>query len=145
MQWELICGKSFYSNLTQSGLFVGLLIGAWLFGTLSDMYGRKKMLFLSILGCYISGIGYGLAINYYMFLLFRVGFGIFSSGIAIVGYSLMMEVIGTSKRSSVGIAIQAMFSVGFAILALLGYIFRGWRTLVMVCTLLGTGLLATWR
>ena len=103
------------------------------------------MLFLSILGCYISGIGYGLAINYYMFLLFRVGFGVFSSGITIVGYSLMMEVIGTSKRSSVGMAIQAMFSVGFAILALLGYIFRGWRTLVMVCTLLGTGLLATWR
>jgi len=109
------------------------------------MYGRKKMLFLSILGCYISGIGYGLAINYYMFLLCRVAFGVFHTGQAITTYSLLMEVVGTSKRSSVGMAIQAMFSPGFAVLALLGYIFRGWRTLVMVCTLLGTGLLATWR
>ena len=124
---------------------MGLLVGAWLFGTLSDVYGRKKMFFLAIIGCYLSGIGYGLAINYYMFLLFRVVFGIFSSGIAIVGYALIMEVIGTSKRSSVGMAIQAMFSVGFALLALLAYVFRGWRTLVMVCTLLGTGFLAMWR
>ena len=145
MQWELICGKSFYPNLAQSGYFMGLLIGAWLFGTLSDMYGRKKMLFLSLLGSVLSLIGCGLAINYYMFLLFRVAFGVFHMGQAITSYSLLMEVVGTSKRSSVGMAIQAMFSLGFAILALLGYIFRGWRTLVMVCTLLGTGLLATWR
>ena len=124
---------------------MGLLVGAWLFGTLSDVYGRKKMFFLAIIGCYLSGIGYGLAINYYMFLLFRVVFGIFSSGIAIVGYALIMEVIGTSKRSSVGMAIQAMFSVGFALLALLAYVFRGWRTLVVVYTLLGTGFLAMWR
>jgi len=124
---------------------VGLLIGAWLFGTLSDMYGRKKMLFLSLLGSFLSLIGCGLAINYYMFLLFRVATGIFNSGQGVTSFSLMMEVIGTSKRSSVGMAFQAMFSLGFAVLALLGYIFRGWRTLVIVSTLLGTGLLAMWR
>ena len=127
---------------------VWVLCGYWLErGSLEHcqtcMGGRKHCFFHSLdaasLGLAVA------AINYYIFLLFRVATGVFNSGQGITSFSLLMEVIGTSKRSSVGMAFQASFPVGFVVLALLGYIFRGWRTLVIVSTLLGTGLLATWR
>ena len=124
---------------------MGLMIGSWLFGTLSDMYGRKKTFFLAAFGCWVCGFGYGLAVNFFMFFLFRVVFGVFSSGLTVVTFTLLMEFIGKSKRSSVGIFSQVAFSLGFLILAVLANWFRDWRTLTVVCTLLGTGILAMWR
>jgi MFS family permease len=144
-EWGLICNRSSYPNLSQSAYFLGLMVGAWLFGTLADMYGRKRVLFLAIVGCIASGLGYGLANGFIMFAVFRLVFGFMSQAIAIVGYSLLLEVVGASKRSPVAIYTQCFFSVGIVVLALLAYFIRSWRILCVFISVVGLGFLAMWR
>lgn len=131
--------------MAQSAYFLGLTIGAWVFGSLADMYGRKKILFFNLLSCAILGLGYGLATGFLMFVVFRFLFGVMSQAIVVVGFSLLLEVVGAGKRSLVSILTQGFFSVGIGGLALLAYLFRNWRVLSVFISVIGLGFLALWR
>ena len=144
-QFDLICSRSFYANLSQSGLFLGLLFGAWVFGNLSDTYGRKKIYFASLTGTILSGIGCSVSPDFYVFAVFRFLMGAFCSGFIVSGYALLLEVVTTSKRSIVGMALHLFYPVGYSVLALMAYYIREWRTLVLATVLFGVGFLATWR
>ena len=144
-QWELICSRSSYTNLSQSGYFLGLMIGAWMFGSLADTYGRKKIWFITIVGCIVTGIGYGLSIGFLMFVLFRLLFGMMSQAIVVVGYSLLLEVVGASMRSFAATVIQVFFPIGMCILVILAYFIRSWKILCVVISLTGLGFLSLWK
>ena len=47
-QWELICSRSHLKALSQAAYLAGLLIGSFAFSSISDHFGRKIALFLSI-------------------------------------------------------------------------------------------------
>jgi MFS family permease len=144
-EWELICSRSSYTNLSQSGYFLGLMIGAWMFGSLADTYGRKKIWFITIVGCIVTGIGYGLSIGFLMFVLFRLLFGMMSQAIVVVGYSLLLEVVGASMRSFAATVIQVFFPIGMCILVILAYFIRSWKILCVVISLTGLGFLSLWK
>lgn len=56
-QWKLICSKGYFVDLIQSVYMVGVLVGAVLFGPLSDIYGRRRVLFVCFLGqCIVSSL-----------------------------------------------------------------------------------------
>ena len=109
------------------------------------MYGRKKILFLSLFGCIVAGLGYGLAGGFVMYTVFRFIYGALHQAQAVAGYSLLLELVGTSKRSFVATASQIFFPVGMCTLALLAYLIRDWRTLVIFNSLIGLGFLTLWR
>ena len=109
------------------------------------MYGRKKVLFLALLGCAIAGLGYGLAGGFLAFAVFRFVFGAMNQAQAVAGYSLLLELVGTSKRSFVATGSQIFFPAGMCVLALLAYLIRDWRTLVIFNSLVGLGFLTLWR
>ena len=144
-QWELICGRASYSNLAQSTYFFGLMSGSWVFGALADIYGRKKILFLSLVGCVVAGLGYGLASGFLVFAVFRFIYGALHQAQAVAGYSLLLELVGTSKRSFVATASQTFLPIGMCTLALLAYLIRDWRTLVVFNSLIGLGFIPLWR
>ena len=131
--------------MSQSGYFVGLLVGSWVFGTVADQIGRKKVLFLTILGTAISGLGYTLAPGIYSFIFFRIVAAICGQGVIMSSYVLVMEIVGRSARSFAGLAIAMFFSFGCALLAILAYLIREWRTLSLVSTLSGLLFLLLWR
>ena len=116
-----------------------------MFGTLSDKYGRKNILFLALAGCILSGIGYALATGFIMFAAFRLLYGVMNSAIAVVGFSLLVEVVGASKRTFVAVLTQVFFSIGLCILVALAYIIRSWRILCLFISLIGVGFLAMWK
>ena len=144
-QWELICNRSSYPNLSQSGYFLGLMLGAWLFGSLADMYGRKKVLFATLLGSVLMGLGYGLSTGFVMFAICRLLFGMMTQATIVVGYTLLLEVVGASKRSLVATLTQTFFPVGLCVLVILAYFIRNWRILCVLNSLIGLGFLALWR
>ena len=144
-QWDLLCGRSSYPHLSQSAFFLGLMIGAWLFGSLSDVYGRKKIAFLALLGAICTGLGYSLASSFLVFALFRLLFGLSKQGFIVAAFTLMVEVVGASKRTFVTIVNQAMFTAGICALPLLSYYIRSWRTLSITISLLGIGFLSVWK
>ena len=48
-QWDLVCDRRHLKAMTQSVYMGGLLVGSVAFSTLSDHFGRKVVVFLSIL------------------------------------------------------------------------------------------------
>jgi MFS family permease len=144
-EWNLICSRAYYSNLSQSGLFTGLLIGGFLFGTLSDTYGRKKTYFLSLLGATICHVFSGLTSTFSIYFLARILLGVFCSGFIIIGYTILLEVVSTSKRSEVGMAVHVFVPFGYVVVALTAYYIREWRTFTVLSGFLGGVFLSTWR
>jgi len=69
---------------------VGILIGSFLFGDLSDRFGRRPIFFISIVLQVVFGILAGIAPDFWTFVLSRMVVGASTSGIFLVGY-----VIGT--------------------------------------------------
>lgn len=47
-QWELICNRNHLKALTQASYLAGLLIGSYAFSSISDHFGRRIAVFLSI-------------------------------------------------------------------------------------------------
>ena len=144
-QWNLICDKSSLPNLSQSGFFFGLLIGAWVFGSVADMIGRKKVFFISILSATGCNVLSGLAPGFYFFAFFRVAIAFFNAGIILSSYTLCMEITGISQRTFAGLAVQLFFAVGYVVLAVLAYLIRDWRTLSVITGLTGFLFLFLWR
>ena len=144
-QWNLICSKFYYPNLSQSAYFIGTLIGSWVFGNLSDTYGRKKIYFVTLAGGFFCSFGCSVAPGFYTFSFLRLLFGAFVAAFIVTGYTLLLEVTSTSKRSIVGVAVHYFSPVGYALLPLLAYYIREWRTLMMISALFGAVFLSSWR
>ena len=121
------------------------MIGAWMFGNLADIYGRKKVMFLAFFGVILTGIGYGLSTGFLMFAIFRLLFGTQSQAVIVAGYALLLEVVGASKRSFVATFCQVFFSAGLCLLVVLAYFIRNWRALSLFLSLIGIVLLLLWK
>ncbi|KAJ8361575.1 hypothetical protein SKAU_G00181000 [Synaphobranchus kaupii] len=56
-EWNLVCDRKGMNRATATIFFIGVMIGAAVFGVLSDRFGRKTMLLVA----YLSSITFGLA------------------------------------------------------------------------------------
>ena len=131
--------------MSQSVFFVGGLIGSWLWGTIADKIGRKKVLFITLACTILSGLGFGLAPNYSVFVFFRLMSAISGAGVILSSYVLSVEIVGISARSFAGIAGSVFFSLSYPLLALFAYLVYTWRWLSVVVSLVGLGYLPLWR
>lgn len=131
--------------MSQSVFFVGWLLGSWLWGTVADTLGRKKVFFINVTFVILSSLGFGLAPNYALFVFFRLTSAISCAGISISGNVLVVEVVGRSARSFAGFFGASFFSVGYSLLALLAYFIRSWRWLSVSVSLLGLCYYPLWR
>lgn len=109
-----------------------MLLGAWIFGRLADSIGRRKVFFISAFLVGVSGFGYGLAPNFYIFVILRVCTAISSAGFIMSSYVLSVEIVGASSRNFAGLLGSAMFGFSYPLLSLMAYFIRRWRVLVCV-------------
>ena len=70
-KWDLVCKDDFKGPLLGSAFMLGLMIGSFTMGTLSDRYGRKPILKLSMLLCSGGGLVGAFMPEYYSFLFSR--------------------------------------------------------------------------
>lgn len=145
LQWDLICTKSNLPKLSQSAYFVGLLLGAWVWGGLTDMIGRRKVFFISCFFLSSSGLGYGLATNFYFFVVMRFLNAFFGSGFLMSSFVLSVEIVGRENRNFSGLLGSGLFGVGYAVVALMAYYIRNWRYLVFTFSGLGFLALFMWK
>ncbi len=110
-------------------------VGALIFGRLADRFGRRPVLMLNVLCYSVLGFASGLAPNLVTFLVLRALFGVAMGGEWGVGASLTMESIPTRWRGTVSGILQAGYSVGYLLAAVvfgLLYVHIGWRGMFMV-------------
>ncbi|XP_026543355.1 solute carrier family 22 member 4-like [Notechis scutatus] len=144
-EWNLVCDNDWKPPLTTSLFFVGVLLGSFISGQLSDKFGRKAILFATM------GVQTGFSflqifsISWEMFtvLFLIVGMGQISN--YVVAFILGTEILGKSVRvifSTLGVCI--FFAIGYMLLPLFAYFIREWRMLLLALTVPGVCCIPLW-
>ncbi|AWP14668.1 putative solute carrier family 22 member 7-like [Scophthalmus maximus] len=144
-EWDLVCDRKSLTKTTGTIFFLGLMVGAIVFGFLSDKYGRKNTILASYIISIVFGFSSAFANSFVMFavLRFLTGFGL--TGIGINSLVLTIEWVDTDHRSFIGVIGSLSWSVGNMLLAGFAYLVNDWRTLIMTVTApLGFAVLTWW-
>jgi MFS transporter, SHS family, lactate transporter len=110
-------------------------LGAFLFGTLADRFGRRPTLMANILFYSIVEFLSGFAPSLTVLVILRGLYGLAMGGEWGVGASLTMETIPPKTRGIVSGLLQAGYPSGYLLAAVLygtSYHFLGWRGMFMV-------------
>ncbi|XP_047334806.1 organic cation/carnitine transporter 4-like [Impatiens glandulifera] len=135
-EWGLICGEKYKVGIVQSIFFVGSMIGAGIFGHLSDSFmGRKGSLTIVCILNALFGCLTALAPDYFTYVLLRFLTGFSTGGVGLCAFVLATEPVGPSKRGKAGMSTFYFFSSGIAILSGLAYLFPTWRILYFVTSI----------
>lgn len=135
-EFDIICGDlKTLVPLTKSIFYVGKLFGAYLFGWISDKYGRKITLLVTMLIQFIGSLIESFSVNFAMYVVLRVPLGLASGGTFIAALTLMMEMVGPEYRNWANTLVQGSYGVGIALEALIGYYIRDWKHFNLAVTL----------
>ncbi|XP_025242721.1 solute carrier family 22 member 4 [Theropithecus gelada] len=144
-EWNLVCEDNWKVPLTTSLFFVGVLLGSFVSGQLSDRFGRKNVLFATM--AVQTGFSFLqiFSISWEMFtvLFLIVGMGQISN--YVVAFILGTEILGKSVRiifSTLGVC--TFFAVGYMLLPLFAYFIRDWRMLLLALTVPGVLCVPLW-
>ncbi|XP_064403541.1 organic cation transporter protein-like isoform X2 [Halichondria panicea] len=144
-EWNLLCDKSSLAKLSQSIFFSGAMLGAWLWGTLADRIGRRKIYFTTVVLTAAMGLGYSVAPNYYIFVVFRFLVALSVTGLILSSYVLSIELTGTQGRTKIVMLSNAFYSLCHPLLATQAYLITDWRLFSSVSSLSGLLVLLLWR
>ncbi|KAL7218118.1 hypothetical protein ACSBR2_011400 [Camellia fascicularis] len=135
-EWGLVCGQKYKVGLVQSLFFGGCMIGAGIFGHLSDsILGRKGSLMVVCILNAIFGCLTALAPNFYTCILIRFLTGFSTGGIGLCALVLAIEPVGLSKRGIAGIPTFYFFSTEIAFVSGIAYLFQSWRALYIATSI----------
>src|SRR6202049_5116511 len=107
-------------------------VGALLFGTMADRYGRRKPLMAVVAYFSLIEVLSGLALNYPMFLILRLLYGIGMGGFWGVGASLTLESAPTRWRGLFSGLLQGGSPLGYLLAAVAARLILpawGWRAM----------------
>ncbi|KAJ8384790.1 hypothetical protein AAFF_G00198760 [Aldrovandia affinis] len=144
-EWDLICDRNSMNKATATIFFVGVMIGAVVFGSLCDRFGRKSMLLVSYLLSVSFGFASAFSNSYLMFVIMRffTGFGL--AGISIISIVLSIEWVDIKHRTFIGVIGSMSWTLGNMLLAGLAYLVNNWRLLIITVTSpLGLAVVTWW-
>ncbi|KAK3524337.1 hypothetical protein QTP70_027959 [Hemibagrus guttatus] len=87
-EWDLVCDSKSLKQMGQTIYMGGVLLGALVFGGLSDKFGRRMLLMISNLLLAVAGTCTAFASSFSLFCLFRFFCGMALSGIVLNSFSL---------------------------------------------------------
>ncbi|KAK7469887.1 hypothetical protein BaRGS_00036107, partial [Batillaria attramentaria] len=123
-EFDLVCGRSSLAALTQTLLSLGSGLGSVVCPTLSDLFGRKRVLVISQSLMFVASLVAGLAPNYIVFLVVK--------GVSLTAITAGLELFPSTHRFLAnGFWETLWWAICLASLALLAYLlrFESWRVL----------------
>ncbi|XP_078661285.1 organic cation transporter protein-like isoform X2 [Branchiostoma floridae x Branchiostoma belcheri] len=144
MEFNLVCEKSTLNSLSQSIYMAGVLVGAIGFGQLSDLIGRKKTLFISLLLMLVFGVVVAFSPEYITFVIMRFIVGASVSGVFLSAFVIGTELTGREDRTWTGTLPHISFAIGYMLYALMAWGIRDWRQLQLAMALPNIILLFAW-
>ncbi|MFC0246206.1 MFS transporter [Falsochrobactrum ovis] len=98
--------------------FLGMLIGAAVFGKLADRYGRRKVLLITVACDAVFGLLSAFAPSFGILLALRFLTGIAVGGTLPVDYAMMAEFLPSKNRGRWLVMLEGFWAVGTVIIAL---------------------------
>ncbi|XP_027953335.1 solute carrier family 22 member 7 isoform X1 [Eumetopias jubatus] len=145
LQWDLVCEQKGLNKATSTFFFAGVLVGAVAFGYLSDRFGRRRLLLVAYVSSLVLGLASAASVSYVMFVITRTLTGTALAGFTIIVMPLEMEWLDVGHRTVAGVLSGTFWTVGVMLLALVGYLIRDWRWLLLAVTLpCAPGILSLW-
>ncbi|XP_073704342.1 solute carrier family 22 member 13-like [Garra rufa] len=129
--FDLVCGNTNLFRGAQTIFLAGVLVGAVLFGTFSELFGRKRatqipvvlMLIFSLLIYTVTG----LSPNFYVYLASQFIVGVALGGFRINGIILATEWTGVAQRSYASCLSQVLAALGQVVFLAVVHYVRDWR------------------
>ncbi|XP_071019769.1 solute carrier family 22 member 6-A-like [Oncorhynchus clarkii lewisi] len=128
-EWNLVCDNANLNNIGSSIYMFGLLVGAVLFGSLADKFGRRNIILVGLTIQSTFGVGAAFAPNFYIYVFLRFVVGTTISAVIMNAFVLGTEWTGSKHRMLAGIITDYFFGFGYITLAGLAYLIRDWRKL----------------
>nr|XP_055119143.1 solute carrier family 22 member 7 isoform X1 [Symphalangus syndactylus] len=144
-QWDLVCEQKGLNRAASTFFFAGVLVGAVAFGYLSDRFGRRRLLLVAYVSTLVLGLASAASVSYVMFAITRTLTGSALAGFTIIVMPLELEWLDVEHRTVAGVLSSTFWTGGVMLLALVGYLIRDWRWLLLAVTLpCAPGILSLW-
>lgn len=127
-EWNLVCDRSQWANTSQTIFMLGILVGSILFGSWSDKCGRRQPLVTAVIIQLIAGVSTAFAPWFWLFCTLRFITAMATGGALVVGFVLMMELVGDNWREPISILFHLPHNIGYALMPLIAYYLRNWRS-----------------
>jgi len=136
-EWGLTTAQAGFIG---TAIFLGMLAGAWFWGTISDYIGRRIGFQLTVLIDSVFGFLSALSPSYLWLVLLRgiTGFGV--GGTLPVDYSIFAEYLPTKERGKYLVYLESFWALGTIVAAGLAWFVVprwGWRVLLAISALPG--------
>ncbi|XP_035481971.1 solute carrier family 22 member 4 [Scophthalmus maximus] len=132
-EWDLVCDNKWKVPFASSTLFVGYLVGSLISGQLSDRFGRKKVVFISLAAQCVSVLLQSFSHSWRMFCIMFLFVGASQISLYISAFVLGTEVLSKTMRvlfATLGAFL--FYCIGYMTLPWIAYGIREWRTLLAV-------------
>ncbi|KAL4235001.1 hypothetical protein ACF0H5_006640 [Mactra antiquata] len=141
---NMVCDGAIMKSNAQMASLAGILVGSIITGLISDRYGRKITMCVSLSITLVCSLGMVWSSNYilYVILTFLVGF--FTCGSGMSSFVIALEYVGPSQRKFAGILGSIMYTLGFMALPALAYLIKEWSKLLLVVSLVGVVFIPLW-
>ena len=126
-QFNLVCDQEYWRSLSQSLYMLGIMVGSFVSGILSDKFGRKKVTLVGATGQLIFGVAVSFSPSVQVFTLLRFCVAVCSISMFTCGYVYCMEIIGGNWGTYVGIGLEIPWSFAFMLLPVMSWAFPAWN------------------
>uniref|UniRef100_A0A3Q0SEB2 Major facilitator superfamily (MFS) profile domain-containing protein n=1 Tax=Amphilophus citrinellus TaxID=61819 RepID=A0A3Q0SEB2_AMPCI len=144
-EWDLVCDNAWKVPFSTSLFFVGVLIGSFASGHLSDRFGRKPVLFFTMVLQTVTALIQATSVTWVMFSILNCLRGLGQISSLIASLILGSEMLSQSVRVTYILLGHSLgFGIGYALLPLFAYFIRGWRMLLVAAAIPGFLFIPTW-
>uniref|UniRef100_A0A1I7SRY8 MFS domain-containing protein n=2 Tax=Bursaphelenchus xylophilus TaxID=6326 RepID=A0A1I7SRY8_BURXY len=134
-EFDLNNERAYLADLTTTAFLVGNVVGASTMARLSDSFGRRPTLVISLLLMGLSGSLSALSPNIYFFAVCRLIQGYFFAGCIILNWVLSYECCPYLLRPYCPLVFGMTWVVGYCILAPLDFWLQNWRPFMVALSL----------
>ncbi|XP_059104599.1 solute carrier family 22 member 19-like [Peromyscus eremicus] len=131
-EWDLVCGSQVLGSVAKLVLMIGILVGSFLGGHLSDRFGRRLVFTCALLVMAIAGTCAALAPTFFIYCLLHFLTGVCFVPIYMNSVLLMIEWTSPKFKALVTTLTMCASSFGRIVMTGLAFAFRNWHHLQLV-------------